>query len=74
MSSGSPLGPPEEGNVDLGGGITAAFLSTTITCIIVVAARFYIRGFVIKSIGWDDWFILFALVSTISLILEYALC
>ena len=65
MSSGSALGPPQEGNVNLGPGIVASILATTISCIIVVAASFYIRGYIIKAIGWDDWIILFALVSII---------
>lgn len=34
----------------------------TILTIVFVAARFYSRTVIVKAIGWDDWFMLIALV------------
>lgn len=40
--------------------IAAAFLAVTIT---FTSLRFFVRGYMIRSLGWDDWLILLALGS-----------
>lgn len=40
--------------------ISVAFLTITI---LFTTLRFFVRGFMIKSLGWDDWLILLALAS-----------
>lgn len=56
------LGPPPEGDVNQGPGIIGTLAATTSTCIMIVALRFWVRGRIMKAIGWDDWTILLALV------------
>ncbi|KAK4691992.1 hypothetical protein P7C71_g5127, partial [Lecanoromycetidae sp. Uapishka_2] len=57
--------PPPEGDVNLGPGIIGTLVATSSTCIIVVALRFWVRGRLIKALGWDDWTILLALLGTV---------
>jgi hypothetical protein len=40
--------------------ISIAFMTITIFC---TSLRFFVRGYMIKSLGWDDWLILVSLVS-----------
>lgn len=40
--------------------ISVAFMTITIFC---TSLRFFVRGYMIKSLGWDDWLILVALAS-----------
>jgi hypothetical protein len=40
--------------------ISIAFLTITI---FFTSLRFFVRGYMIKSLGWDDWMILLALAS-----------
>lgn len=42
--------------------ISVAFMTITIFC---TSLRFFVRGYMIKSLGWDDWLILVALASFI---------
>jgi hypothetical protein len=42
--------------------IAAAFLAITIT---FTTLRFFVRGYMIRALGWDDWAILLALNSFI---------
>lgn len=42
--------------------ITTAFLVLTIT---FTSLRFFVRGYMIRALGWDDWLILLALNSFI---------
>jgi hypothetical protein len=42
--------------------IAAAFLALTIT---FTTLRFFVRGYMIRALGWDDWLILLALNSFI---------
>ncbi|KAI4722198.1 hypothetical protein E4T48_01558 [Aureobasidium sp. EXF-10727] len=42
--------------------IAAAFLALTIT---FTSLRFFVRGYMIRALGWDDWFILLTLNSFI---------
>ena len=63
-------GQAQQGNVNLGPGLIGSLVATSTTCIISVALRFWVRGRLVKAIGWDDWTILLALVcSSPSLIL-----
>lgn len=41
-------------------GVVTAFLILTV---LSVGARVYVRVFMIRSFGWDDWLMLVALVS-----------
>ena len=61
-----PTGPPAEGDVNLGLGIIASVAVTTTACIFTVVLRFWVRGRLVKAIGWDDWTILLALVRSLS--------
>lgn len=40
--------------------ISIAFMTITIFC---TSLRFFVRGYMIKSLGWDDWLILVSLLS-----------
>ncbi|KAK3174748.1 hypothetical protein OEA41_001994 [Lepraria neglecta] len=60
-----PTGPPAEGDVNLGLGIIASVAVTTTACIFAVVLRFWVRGRLVKAIGWDDWTILLALIGTV---------
>ena len=58
----SQLSPPEGGDQNQTQalvGMTIAMLSLSI---IMVVLRFIVRAFVIKSVWWDDWAMLLALV------------
>ena len=54
--------PPPQGNIDKGPAIIAATCVVVGLTIIVVALRLVIRIWIIKSVWWDDWTILFAIV------------
>lgn len=43
--------------------ILAVVLSLTVVMVTTVALRGYVRGFMLKTIGKDDWVILFSAVS-----------
>ncbi|KAG0645307.1 hypothetical protein D0Z07_8940 [Hyphodiscus hymeniophilus] len=45
--------------------IFALCLSLTIFMVLIVSARGYVRGFMLKSIGIDDWIIFFSMVCSI---------
>ena len=55
-------GPPPYGNLDLGPGIMAATAVLDTVSTVVVALRLATRWWIVKSIGWDDITILFAIV------------
>ena len=55
-------GQAQQGDVNLGPGLIGSLVATSTTCIISVALRFWVRGRLVKAIGWDDWTILLALV------------
>ena len=58
----NPTGQVRQGDVNLGPGLIGSLVATTTTCIVSVALRFWVRGRLVKAIGWDDWTILLALV------------
>lgn len=60
-----PTGQVRQGGVDLSPGIIGTLVATTTTCIVSVVLRFWVRGRLVKSIGWDDWTILLALIGTV---------
>jgi hypothetical protein len=51
---------PSEYHSDALMAIAAAFLALTIT---FTTLRFFVRGYMIRALGWDDWLILIALNS-----------
>ena len=55
-------GQAQQGDVNLGPGLIGSLVATSTTCIISVALRFWVRGKLVKAVGWDDWTILLALV------------
>ena len=67
MSDAAPIAPPPAGfglpddnhNVQIIGGTAV----TTIVAMILVSLRFWIRVKIIRSVGWDDYWILAAFVS-----------
>ena len=56
------VAPPPQGNIDKGVGIIAATCVIVGLTVIVVAMRFAVRVWITKSVWWDDWTILFAIV------------
>jgi len=46
---------------DAGTLILGATMATTCMAILTVAARFYVRKFIIRNISWDDYVMLLAL-------------
>lgn len=55
--------PPLPSNPDENAGpeILGATLSTTSLAFLTVIARFYVRGFIVKALGWDDYFMALAM-------------
>jgi hypothetical protein len=47
-----PTGPPAQGDANLGPGLVASVAATTGVCIVTVALRFWVRGRLVKAIGW----------------------
>lgn len=55
-------GPPPEGDVDEKTPILIYVVFLITATIAIVVLRFIVRKFITKTIGWDDWTILFALI------------
>ena len=62
----NPTRQIRQGDVNLGPGLIGSLVATTTTCIVSVALRFWVRGRLVKAIGWDDWTILLALVCSLN--------
>ncbi|ETN37705.1 uncharacterized protein HMPREF1541_07328 [Cyphellophora europaea CBS 101466] len=60
--------PPLPSNPDENAGphILGATLSTTCLAFVTVLARFYVRGFVVKNMGFDDYFMALAMSVSIA--------
>ena len=56
------VAPPPQGDIDEGTTIIAATCVVVGVTVIVVALRLAVRGWITKSLWWDDWTILFAIV------------
>ncbi|CAD0106381.1 unnamed protein product [Aureobasidium uvarum] len=52
--------PPSDYHSEALVAIAAAFLALTVT---FTSLRFFVRGYMIRALGWDDWFILLTLAS-----------
>lgn len=61
-------GPPPYGDLNLGPGIIASTVVLVAVSAIVVALRLATRWWIVKSIGWDDITIVFAIVRSMSAI------
>lgn len=59
-------GPPPYGDLNLGPGIIASTVVLVAVSAIVVALRLATRWWIVKSIGWDDITIVFAIVRPMS--------
>lgn len=59
-------GPPPYGDLNLGPGIIASTVVLVAVSAIVVALRLATRWWIVKSIGWDDITIVFAIVRSMS--------
>lgn len=59
-------GPPPYGKVNLGPGIIASTVVLVAVSAAVVALRLATRCWIVKSIGWDDITIVFAIVRLMS--------
>jgi hypothetical protein len=46
---------PSNPNEDAGPEILGAVLSTTSLAVLVLFARFYVRVFMVRALGWDDY-------------------
>ena len=60
----SPGPPPADGDINLGPGNVETIVVLLTVSIIVVALRFATRIWIVRSVWWDDWAILLALVCT----------
>lgn len=59
----SSPGPPPQGDINKGPTLIAATCVVDGVTAIAVALRFFVRIRITKALGWDDWTILFAIVS-----------
>lgn len=59
-------GPPPYDDLNLGPGIIASTVVLVAVSAIVVALRLATRWWIVKSIGWDDITIVFAIVRSMS--------
>ncbi len=57
-------GPPPDGDQNASPGLLATTIMATIITVIILAARFWVRIRIVKKVGWDDWTILLAGVSS----------
>lgn len=56
------LALPAGCGINQGAGLIAATIALVGTTAVFVAARFVVRFWIVKDIGWDDWTILLAMV------------
>lgn len=61
--------PPLPSNPDENAGpqILGVILGTTSVALVTVLARFYVRTFMVKALGWDDFFMGLAMAEVRSL-------
>lgn len=64
MSAFTPLPPPPDGDVNKGPAILAVAWFQFPIALAFVAARMYTRRCLLRNVGWDDWTIVIALVSS----------
>ena len=57
------LEPPRDGNVDTGDVLIAVAIATFVPALLMVLLRMYTRTRIVRSIGWDDWIMVPAIVS-----------
>lgn len=72
MSSATLPGASVDGFVDRGPAIIAVCTTSTVLAMLAVAARMWVRTRMIRSVGAEDYIIIFAMVS-LYLILIFAL-
>jgi hypothetical protein len=53
--------------------ILGVCISLTLFMVSVVCLRFYVRGIMIRSIGWDDWVVLASAVGSFVLLCSYSM-
>lgn len=58
--------PPLDEDVNIGDQLTAVVIVTFSLAAIAVTARMYARARLVRKVWWDDWTILFAVVSLIT--------
>lgn len=61
----SPPASPAVCDINQGVALNAATITLVGAAAVVVAARFAVRFWIVKDIGWDDWTILLAMVSLV---------
>jgi hypothetical protein len=66
MSSTAYPPPVNPGDLGRGPAIIGVTWAFTILAVAAVGLRLYLRGKLLRSIGWDDWIMLTAVVSTSS--------
>lgn len=62
MATPSPPGGIGEPDIDRGPRLFAVTAVVTILALVAVLTRIWVRRFIIKSVGWDDLFMLAAMV------------
>ena len=68
LSNMTTMPLPSELHSDQGPNILALSWTECSLAILVVSARMYTRSRIVRNVGWDDWTMLFAMVSDISVL------
>jgi hypothetical protein len=68
MSNPNPPPLPSNPDENAGPQILGATFSTTCLAFLTVVARFYVRSFMVKALGWDDFFMGLAMAVVSSLL------
>ncbi|KPI34996.1 uncharacterized protein AB675_11957 [Cyphellophora attinorum] len=59
-----PPNPPLPSNADenASGHIIGATVAVSVLALLVTVTRFYVRGFIVRAVGWDDWLMALAML------------
>ena len=63
MSSAAPPAGTGEPNINNGPKLLASVGTVTVMAVLIVCARIWVRSVMIKSVGWDDRFMVAAVVN-----------
>ena len=57
--------PSPDGDQNKGNALLGVAVATVIVALIAVTLRIFVRARIVRSLGWDDWIIVFAIVSSL---------
>jgi hypothetical protein len=60
MPANLPL--PSNTDENASGHIIGATAAVTVLALLVTVTRFYVRGFIVRAVGWDDWLMAWAML------------